>query len=203
MICNNTFRKPCCRVNTRPARVRFQAIDPDDRPICGSVYRLACANGKYLNGITDSCGYVTFCGVLPGSYELTQIAVPYGFLPDGATHNVEVLDQNCVKIDGLPMRCFQSVNQPDPSVAPPQAAPPVINAAGAATITITGEGTPGCKIELCFPEGISACTTVRRDGTWSIDVPEDCMLEENDVIKATQSCECQLASEPETIVVGP
>jgi hypothetical protein len=183
--------------------VRFQAIDPDGRPVSGAVYRLACTNGKYLNGITNQCGCVTFCGVLPGSYSLTQTAVAYGFLPDSATHNVEVFGQGCVKIDGLPMRCFQSVNQPDPELLPTRADAPVVNNIGATTLTITGTGTPGCRVELSYPNGCGSSTKVCRDGSWSIDVPENCKLEENDVIKAVQLCDCQLPSETETIVVGP
>ena len=188
--------------NVQAANVCFQAIDPDDCPVCGAVYRLTCACGKYLNAITGRNGCVTFCGVCPGTYTLTQVAAPFGFLPDGATHSVTVSNRCCVKIDGLPMRCFQSINQRD-NTPPGQSDQPLVNPISTETITVSGFGTPGCKIRVDFPGPMRCrcCACVRRDGTWSVDVPAGEALLEGETVTVTQTCPCMLPSEPVGVVV--
>ena len=188
----------------RAANLCFQAIDPDDCPICGAVYRLTCACGKYINAMTNRSGCVTFSGVCPGSYTVTQVAAPFGYLPDGATHNVNVSNRCCVKIDGLPMRCFQSINQRD-NTTPAQSAQPGVAPVTTATDTIEGTGVSGCRIKAVFPGpgGSCVCTCVRRNGTWSLDVPADETLLEGEVITVTQTCPCMLPSEPVSVTVDP
>ena len=194
------FLGSCGQRNVAAVNVTFQAIDPDDCPIEGAVYRLSCACGRYINAITGRNGCVTFCGIRPGTYELTQIAAPFGYEADPATHIVEVSRRCCVKIDGLPMRCFQSINQREfPS--PAQSPPPTVTPISADTLTVTGMGEAGCKIEVCFPIGCTACTTVRRDGSWSVDVPCGGTLEQEDSIQAVQICQCKLPSEAVNVVV--
>ncbi|MCL2298725.1 MAG: prealbumin-like fold domain-containing protein [Firmicutes bacterium] len=191
--------------NQCAANICFQAIDPNDCPICGAVYRLTCQCRKYINAITGRNGCVTFCGVCPGNYTITQVAAPFGYLIDGASHPVSVSDRCCVKIDGLPMRCFQSVNQRD-NTPPEQSDPPILAAPVTVdTLTISGGGTPGCKIKAVFPgpENCVCCTCVRRDGSWSIDVPAGENLLEDEVIHITQCCPCMLPSEPLPVEVGP
>jgi len=191
----------CGQRGVAAVNVTFQAIDPDDCPIEGAVYRLRCACGRFINAITGKNGCVTFCGVRPGTYELTQIAAPFGYEPDGDTHTVEVSPRCCVKIDGLPMRCFQSINQREPLPAPPQSPAPTVNPITASTLTITGTGEPCCRIELTFPDGMTCCTSVRRDGTWSGDIPCGGTLDPGDAVQAVQLCKCKLPSEPVTVVV--
>ena len=189
--------------NAQAANVCFQAIDPDDCPICGAVYRLTCVCGKYLNAITGKNGCVTFCGVCPGTYTLTQVVAPFGYLIDGATHTVTVSNRCCVKIDGLPMRCFQSINQKD-NTPPSQSDQPIVNLPVTVdSVTISGFGTAGCRIRVTFPGPLRcvfrAC--VRRDGSWSVDVPAGETLLEGEVVTVTQTCPCMLPSEPVQAVV--
>jgi len=190
----------CCAAN-----VCFQAIDPDDCPICGAVYRLTCACRKYLNAITGRNGCVTFCGICPGTYTITQVAAPFGYLVDGATHTVTVSNRCCVKIDGLPMRCFQSVNLRDNTPPEQSDQPDVISLVTAASVTINGLGTAGCKIKVVFPgpENCACCTCVRRDGSWSVDIPASENLLPGEIITVTQTCPCMLPSDPVEIVVEP
>ena len=201
MICNAPA--PTCRkVNVRPVTIRVKVSNPDYRPICGAVYQLERdADEKFMNGITGQDGCVSFCGVTPGTYTLRQIAPAYGYLMDGAAHEVDVSECGCVKIDGISMQCFKSVNVRDPALEPTESDSPTIEQPTEDTLTITGAGIPGCKIEVTFPEGYCCTTTVRRGGIWSVDVPEHCTLEAFDLIHAVQTCECQLPSEPETVEV--
>jgi len=186
--------------NVQAANVCFQAIDPEDRPICGAVYRLTCACGKYLNGITGRNGCVTFCGVCPGTYKLTQVAVPFGFLVDSTPHTVVVSPRCSVKIDGWPMRCFQSLIKRD-NTPQAQSEPPAVGAITTATDVIQGTGEAGCKIKVEFPGNCCCCTCVRRNGTWSIDVPENANLQPGEIIFVTQCCPCMLPSEPVQVTV--
>jgi len=190
------------------ANICFQAIDPNDCPICGAVYRLTCKCNRYINAITGRNGCVTFCGVCPGTYDLTQELAPFGFLPDRPPepHKVVVSKNCCVKIDGLPLRCFQSINQRD-NTPPEQADQPMLAyPVTVETITISGvDGTPGCKIKAVFPgpDNCVCCTCVRRDGTWSIDVPAGENLLEEEIINITQCCPCMLPSQPLPVEVQP
>jgi len=190
--------------NQGAANVCFQAIDPDDCPICGAVYRLTCTCGKFINAITNRNGCVTFCGICPGAYTLTQELTPFGSIADGVPHTVNVNNRCCVKIDGLPMRCFQSVNQRD-NTPRAQSAQPGVAAITIATDTVEGTGEAGCRIRVEFPSPVRCCccTTVRRNGTWSIDVPASETLLEGEIVIVTQCCPCLLPSEPVNVVVEP
>ena len=187
--------------NQCAANICFQAIDPNDCPICGAVYNLTCACGKYITAITGRNGCVTFCGVCPGTYTLTQELAPFGFLPDRPLepHKVVVNKRCCVKIDGLPIRCFQSINERDttPQMQSDALREEYITTVTPDTDTIQGsEASPGCKIKAEFPGGCCCCTCVRRNGTWSMDVPDSETLQEGNAVILTQCCPCLLPSEP-------
>jgi len=193
----------CCA-----ATVCFQVINPDDCPICGAVYSLRCTCGKYISAISNRSGCVSFHGVCPGSYELYQELAPYGYLPDrpapANTHPVTVSKTCCVKIDSLPMRCFQSINERD--TTPLGQSDPLqevdITPITPATETIQGSNaSPGCKIKVEFPGGCCCCTCVRRNGTWSMDVPAGVTLQAGNTVTFTQCCPCLLPSEPLNVTV--
>ena len=190
--------------NQCAANVCFQAIDPDDCPINGAVYRLTCACGKFLNGITGRNGCVTFCGICPGTYTLTQMLAPFGFTADGSAHTVVVSNRCCVKIDGLPMRCFQSINQRE-NLPTAQSDQPDVFPITEGMETIMGEGVPGCRIKVVFPGPGRACrcTTVRNNRSWSVDVPAGETLLDGEFVTVTQCCPCLLPSNPEDFLVGP
>jgi len=192
--------------NQCAANVCFQAIDPNDCPICGAVYRLECGCGKFIRAITGKNGCVTFHGICPGTYTLFQDLAPYGYLPDNAPggHTVTVSRNCCVKIDGLPMRCFQSINQRD-TTPNAQSVQPGVSPITPATDTIEGTGVAGCKIKVEFPgpDNCFCCTCVRRNGTWSMDVPASETLLVGEFVAVTQCCPCLLPSDPLNVPVTP
>ena len=59
---------------------------------------------------------------------------------------------------------------------------------------VKGRGTPGSKIEVWFPDGSYAVTTVRPDETWSVDVPAGLDLEIGDIVDARQTTSPKLPS---------
>ncbi|MDR1928261.1 MAG: prealbumin-like fold domain-containing protein, partial [Oscillospiraceae bacterium] len=178
MCCTNSCGSACpaCAVpvcRARPVSFAFPVINTDGRGLCGAVYRLSCACGNFRNAISNPCGCVRFRGVMPGTYTLTELAAPFGTEPDPAAHEVTVSARGCVKIDGLPLCCFQSVN---PQSLPPQpepSNPPEVNVIAAGAVTLSGYGDPGSRVETTYPGSCAACcavcASVRRDGSWSMD----------------------------------
>ncbi|MDR2753874.1 MAG: hypothetical protein LBB50_06160 [Oscillospiraceae bacterium] len=192
------FNLFCNNGGTSAANIRFQAINTNGCPVRGAVFRLSCDCGKYMHAISDDSGCVTFRNVCPGAYTLTQVAAPFGYLADGGTHEVCVRPGSCAKIDGLPVQCFRSVQEKEPPSASNTSPTPGVNAIDAETITISGLGEPGCKLDVIFPNGCAYRTRVRRDGTWSVDVPKCCTLEAGDTIRVVQTCGCKYPSETVT-----
>jgi hypothetical protein len=69
--------------------------------------------------------------------------------------------------------------------------------------TVSGAGTPGAEIEVTFPDGTKAAATVDENGRWTVDVPNHVDLEDNDVIKVTQTESGKDPSDPvEATVIG-
>jgi hypothetical protein len=53
--------------------------------------------------------------------------------------------------------------------------------------TVTGRGVPGLEITVRFPDGSSATTTVRTDGTWQLRSPDGYRPTDGDNLTVTQS----------------
>ena len=51
---------------------------------------------------------------------------------------------------------------------------------------VAGNGTPGSRITVKFPNGTEVSATVNGDGTWSVNVPANLDLEVGDVVLAQQ-----------------
>jgi hypothetical protein len=189
--------------------IAFQVIDTEGCPVCGAVYRLSCECGKFINAISGRDGCVRFCGVCPGTYRLEQIGAAYGYLPNTTPKELLVRRGGCVKVDGLPLCCFQAINEKEPPAPSQVSDPPLIDTSDcngvliphADSVTITGAGTPGCSVEVTFPNGCVCCTTVRRDGSWSADVPVNLTLAVGDAISAVQTCRCKQPSAADTVEV--
>ena len=193
----NTLSGICGQRGPVAVSILFQVMDPDGCPVQGAVFTLSCGCGRYINAMSGPKGWTCFRGVCPGCYELTQIAVPFGFiLPEAEPYCVEVARGGGVKIGELPSRCFHIINMRAPAPPTPQSPLPVMHPITADTLTITGNGSPGCTIELTFPEGVVCCTYVRRDTSWSADIPCEGILEPGDTVKAVQICKGKLPSAP-------
>ncbi|MDR1465494.1 MAG: Ig-like domain-containing protein [Oscillospiraceae bacterium] len=182
----------------KPASFRFRVIDIDGRPLSGAVYQISYGC-KYRNLISDSNGCVQCQGILPGTYSLQEISAPSGYFADPDTHKVTVARNGCVKVDDLPLCCFHPVNPTD-DTPPPQSASPSVAAVAVGDTSVHGAGGAGCCVRVTFPDGTIGCTQVASDGTWSIPIPADIILEVGDVVSVVQVCSCQSDSDPATIV---
>ncbi|MDR2647449.1 MAG: hypothetical protein LBB67_04930 [Oscillospiraceae bacterium] len=190
---NNLFS---CRKRQCSVKVAFPVITSDGCSVAGAVFKIACSCGKFSNAISDCNGCVTFCGLAPGHYTITQVAAPYGYAADDKSHTVMVNCNGCVKIDDLPVRCFQAVNDKAEAPPAPQSDQPDINPIAADAVTITGTGEPGSAITVIFPNGCKVCTIVRRDAAWSADVPDGITLKTGDEVTVIQETPCKLPSKP-------
>lgn len=68
--------------------------------------------------------------------------------------------------------------------------------------TITGKGEPGAEIEVTFPNGDKETTIVDEEGNWSVDVPDDVELENDDKIIVVQTEEGKDPSNEVEAIVG-
>lgn len=82
-------------------------------------------------------------------------------------------------------------------------APPVINSVMETDDTVTGTGVAGATVTVTFANGTSVNTTVKADGTWAVNIPNDVQLNVDDLIKAVQQETGKLVSDSvSTTVVG-
>ncbi|MBU5670190.1 S-layer homology domain-containing protein [Peptoniphilus sp. MSJ-1] len=66
---------------------------------------------------------------------------------------------------------------------------------------IKGKGKPGSDIKVELPDGTIVPGVVDDNGNWTVKVPEDKVLKENDVIKVTQKEKNKKPSDPVTVIV--
>ncbi len=85
------------------------------------------------------------------------------------------------------------------SPQPGQSTAPAINAPKDGDTTIDGTGVPGATVVVTLPDGTTKETTVKPDGTWSVDT--DSPLSAGETIKATQTEDGKTPSNPASAVV--
>lgn len=157
-------------------------------------------NGTLIQTSTsDISGSVSFSSLLPGSYQLTEIVSPPGYLPNSSIYQVAVSSSGSVIIDGVPYQEFGVVNMA-------QSAPPFLFWVFEYDREIYGEGIPGSLITVTLPDGSELTTTVGLfEGDvlfWVIELPPSAPpLLTGQVITVVQTEPGKLPSEPATTVV--
>ena len=79
---------------------------------------------------------------------------------------------------------------------------PNVNPINEGDKAVTGEGVPGAEIEITWPDGSTSTGTVDEDGNWTIPVPDDVDLHENDIVTVVQTEDGKEPSEPAHVTVG-
>ena len=67
---------------------------------------------------------------------------------------------------------------------------------------VTGQGIPGADIEVTWPDGTTSTGTVDEDGNWSVSVPDDVDLKEDDIVTVVQTEPGKDPSTPAQVTVG-
>lgn len=167
-------------------------------PLAGALYTLY--SDMVPIGVTFSTdtGAVSFAGLYPGTYELSETAPPAGFQPNANTLPVVVAQDGSVTILGQPANGYRLTNTPIF-----QSEPPTINIVTEDESEITGTGLSGCTVTVIFPSGETAVTVVAADSSWSVSVPSSVTLLAGDMVSAYQTCNSFLPSNTvNTIVVA-
>lgn len=156
-------------------------------PLGGAQFELSdTAAGNDLLASSDADGQVVFALVPIGTYALTEVQAPSGYLDYTMTHTVEVTAGG-VTIDGGPMASFSVANVPIPAPPLEKTPNPTIDVIVAGAAMITGHGEPGATVTVYLPLGAEAQVVVGLNGTWLVFVPaSETPLQASDEVKASQ-----------------
>ena len=157
--------------------MNFGKIDPDGAPLSGGVFALDDLSGTIQYATSTADGTVTFYGLRPGQYLLSEVTPPFGFLPDPATYLVEVAPDGTITIGGADPSGFTVTNEPGPEVTfikldmTPQSLVPVLDPVRDGFLPVTGSGVPGSDIILTWPDTSTFTAIVEPDGRWLVVPP--------------------------------
>ncbi|MCK1238706.1 Ig-like domain-containing protein [Streptococcus uberis] len=161
-----------------------------------------------VNPITSEDSVVTGIGV-PGN----TITVKF---PDGTTGTTAVNPDGTWSIpvpagvdlvggEVLPVTSTDPSGNTSPTtnvtvrdVTPPPA--PAVNPVTSKDPVVTGKGVPGDTITVKFPDGSTATSVVKSDGTWSVSIPVNVILVGGEILPVTETDPSGNVS-PETTVV--
>ena len=95
----------------------FTKTDSRGDVLQNAVFALDNLAGTIQYATSDASGAVIFCSVSPGRYGLSEVAPPFGFLPDSTAYLVEVGTDGTIKIDGFEADEFTVVNIDGPTLS--------------------------------------------------------------------------------------
>jgi hypothetical protein len=180
------------------AVITFRVADENGCPVVGSVYKLTDVCDNYIHAISDKNGCVSFKNIQPGKYVLTELSPACGFKPEADSWKIVVKNSECIKIDGVFSRhfCHSKERTDAPDIAVPNICCYTIT--GDQNLVIKGTGLPGYIVQISA-NGYTCSTKVHRDGTWTLDAPEDLNFNEVQELNIAQCNQCGYQSEVKTI----
>ena len=168
----------------------FSKTDSGGDPLQGAVFSLDDLSGTVQRATSTVDGSVTFYGLRPGTYLLSEESPPFGYLPDPASHVVEVTEDGDITIGGLDPAGFTVVNNDGGTMTfvkidtTPQSAVPAIDPVRSGLIPVTGTGVPESTVIVTWPGGSTNNVIVLPDNTWSVTPPEPLAVSE--IVSAIQ-----------------
>ena len=98
-----------CNPKPDPVTGAFTAVKYDEetgQPLAGAGYTLYQNGAPAASAVSDGTGSISFTGLAPGEYTLTETQTPEGYLPERTSHQVIVAEDGRVLIDGRPAEAF-------------------------------------------------------------------------------------------------
>jgi|GEM_PF-1978889 len=185
----------------------FTKTDSEGDPLMGAIFALDDLSGSIQLSTSTIDGDVTFFGLHPGTYLLTEDAAPFGYLPTSSSYVVEVEPDGTVTIGGLDPAGFTVVNETGPNLSfvkldlTPQSLAPLMNPVGSGLLPVTGTGVPGSTITITWPDFSTTDVFVALDNTWSAVPPVS--LSVSETVSATQETPNHLPSDSVSEIVQP
>jgi len=180
----------------------FGKTDAGGLPLAGGVFALDDLSGTIQHATSTADGTVTFYGLRPGQYLLSEDTPPFGYIPDPTVYLVEVSDTGTITVGGADPTGFAVINEAGPVVAfvkmdmTPQSAPPVLDPVRNGVLPVTGAGVPDSGITLTWPGGGTSAVTVGLDGRWEVIPSQELLLGQS--VSAVQDTPNHLPSDAVT-----
>ena len=185
----------------------FAKTDSVGNPLQDAVFALDDLSGTIQFATSTVDGSVTFFGVHPGIYLLSEETPPFGFLPDPTVYLVEVDANGNITIGGGDPTGFTVINEESGNLTfvkmdvTPQSQVPVIDPVRTGLIPVTGTGIPGSTITVTWPDASTTDVVVALDNTWTATPPEPLVVAET--VSAVQATPNHLPSDAVAEPVQP
>ena len=184
----------------------FAKTDSLGNPLQGAVFALddLAGNVQYATSTID--GSVTFFGLAPGDYQLTEDTPPFGYLPDLTTYLVAVAQDGTITIDGGDSAGFTVINAEGADLTfvkmnvTPQSLVPGIDPITPGAAPIMGTGISGSTISITWPDSTTTDVTVGLENVWSAMPPEP--LQSAEMVSAVQITPNHLPSDAVSVIVS-
>ena len=185
----------------------FTKTDSVGNPLQGAIFALDDISGTIQYAESSIDGSVTFYGIHPGQYLLSEDTPPFGFLPDPTVYLVEVAQNGAVTIGGNDPAGFTVINQAGGSLTfvkldlTPDSAVPVLDPVRSGLIPVTGTGVPESTITVTWPDASVTEVLVTPDNTWTALPPAPLLAGET--VSVSQTTPNHLPSGQVSEIVQP
>lgn len=103
---------PVTTVVTGVFTFNLQKINQQGIPLQGATIKLT-GNGQTYEMTSTATGDISFNNLKPGTYSLTEITAPSGYILDSAVHTVIIDNNGNIQVDGATITgAYQFVNKP-------------------------------------------------------------------------------------------
>ncbi|WBF53962.1 SpaA isopeptide-forming pilin-related protein [Macrococcoides canis] len=103
---------PVTTVVTGVFTFNLQKINQQGIPLQGATVKLT-GNGQTYEMTSSATGDISFNNLKPGTYSLTEITAPSGYILDSAVHTVIIDNNGNIQVDGATISgAYQFVNKP-------------------------------------------------------------------------------------------
>ena len=138
--------------------IAFSKTDIAAAALAGAVFSLDDGAGTVLYSTSTIDGDVVFYTIPPGTYTITEVQAPFGYIADTTQYTAIVSENGDITIDGGPGFEFTVINLDGPALeftkldSTLQSTPPVIDPVRNGLIPVTGTGVSGSTVTVTWPD---------------------------------------------------